>query len=156
MEPSRPPTPVSYCAVPRRLAAIVYDTLLIIALWMAASAVIVLLRQDEIPAANPWFQAYLMTVAWFYLAICWRAGQTLGMKAWRIRITGMRGSISWPITLVRFAVAILSWAVVGLGFLWSLFHPQRATWHDLASGTRLVVTPRNASTDAARTKDSHQ
>lgn len=136
--------------MPRRLAAIVYDGLLLFALWMAASAVVVILRQDEIPAASPWFQAYLIAVAWLYLAFCWRAGQTLGMKAWRIHImgtpvAGKPGTVSWSATLIRFATAMLSWGMVGIGFLWSLFHPHRATWHDLASGTQLVVMPRTTS-----------
>lgn len=127
------------CAIPRRLAAMLYDGLLILALWMAATAVIVLIRQAEIQPANPAFQVYLLAVAWLYLAISWRAGQSVGMRAWRMRLISDRHPISWAQTLIRFVVAILSWAAFGLGFLWSLFHPQKASWHDLASHSRLVV-----------------
>ncbi|MFP4278301.1 MAG: RDD family protein [Wenzhouxiangella sp.] len=137
------------CTLARRLAAIVYDGLLIIALWMAATALIVVVRQAEIAPASPLFQLYLLVVAWLYLAICWRAGQTLGMKAWRIRLQAETPTMSWWSTIVRFLTAILSWIVLGLGFWWSLFHPQSATWHDLASATRLVVLPRNSATNDA-------
>jgi uncharacterized RDD family membrane protein YckC len=136
---------MEFCALPRRIAIIIYDSLLIVALWMAAAAVVVVIRQSEIEAASLAFQLYLLAVAWLYLAICWHAGQTLGMKAWRVRIVADSECdpqpVSWPSTLIRFVVAMLSWAPFGLGFLWSLFHPQRASWHDLASRTRLILLP---------------
>ena len=146
---------MEYCTLLRRMAAIVYDVLLIIALWMAATAIVVLLRQAEVSAASSWFQLYLTIVAWLYLAICWRAGQTLGMKAWRVRLMTDARTMSWSSTILRFAVALMSWAAIGLGFLWSLFHHERATWHDLASGTRLVVVPRAAS-ETAQKQDAEQ
>jgi uncharacterized RDD family membrane protein YckC len=130
------------CALPRRLAAMVYDGLLILALWMAATAVVVLIQQAEIKPANPLFQMYLLAVAWLYLAISWRAGQSVGMRAWRIRLIPENQSITWLQTLIRFLVAIVSWGALGLGFLWSLFHPLKAGWHDLASRSRLVVIPK--------------
>ena len=133
---------MDYCALPRRLAAIIYDGLLIIALWMVATAAVVILRQVEIQPANVFFQGYLLIVAWLYLAICWRAGQTLGMKAWRIYLVAETSPVSWHKTIIRFLVAILSWASLGLGFLWSLFHPRNASWHDLASESRLMVLPK--------------
>ena len=139
---------MDFCALPRRLAAIVYDGLLIVALWMAATAAVVILRQTEIQPANVFFQGYLLIVAWLYLAICWRAGQTLGMKAWRITLVTETRPIAWHLTIVRFLVAVLSWAGLGVGFIWSLFHPHKATWHDLASGSRLVVRPKQSSKSA--------
>ena len=123
----------------RRLAAMFYDGLLLFALLMLATLVIVVLLRDAVHADNFFFQLYLLVVAWAYFAVCWRGGQSLGMKAWRIHIIGKTKPIGWTETAVRFLVSLLSWAAFGLGFLWSLCHPRRATWHDLASRTRLVV-----------------
>lgn len=131
----------------------VYDGLLMIALWMAATALLVVISGKEISPANWLFQAYLIVVAWAYLAVCWRAGHTLGMKAWRIRIVGPGDTVSWKATVIRFGMALVSWLGAGIGFFWSLFHPQRATWHDLASGTRLLVTPK-ASSKTAQQNDA--
>lgn len=127
------------CGLPRRLAAMVYDGLLLVAIWMVAAALVVIPLETEVNTGNPLFQLYLLVVAWVYFAVCWRGGKTLGMKAWRIRIEGPESPISWARSLVRFAVALASLLVFGLGFFWSLFHPRRATWHDLASGTRLMI-----------------
>jgi uncharacterized RDD family membrane protein YckC len=134
------------CGLIRRLAAMTYDGLLLIALWMIAAAVVVIPAGHEIEPGAPIFQLYLLVVAWAYLAICWRhGGQTLGMKAWRIRLLGTQQPVGWGTTAVRFVVAVASLLGFGIGFIWSLFHPRHATWHDLASGTYLVVEPKKSS-----------
>lgn len=127
------------CGIWRRLAAILYDGLLLVAIWMIAALIVVIIVNDAV--FNIVFQLYLLIVSWAYFAVCWRGGQTLGMKAWRIRIEGPESPISWPRTVTRFAVAAASWAPAGLGYWWSLFNREKACWHDLASNTRLVVEP---------------
>lgn len=118
----------------------IYDGLLVIALWMVAVAIVIIPLEGAITPGNTLFQLYLLLIAWIYFAISWRKGQTLGMKAWRIRLVSQQPVIGWVATLVRFVVAIASLFCFGLGFIWSLFHPCRATWHDLASGTFLITT----------------
>lgn len=120
----------------------VYDGLLLLGLWMIATAIVIVPLGHGIEPGTPGFRLYLLIVAWAYFAISWRrGGQTLGMKAWRIRLLAEPAPISWGQATLRFAVALLSLGCLGLGFVWSLFHPRRATWHDLATATRLVVEP---------------
>ena len=124
----------------------IYDGLLLIALWMIAAAVVIVPTGREIAPGSSLFQLYLLVIAWIYLAICWRrGGQTLGMKAWRVRLIGNQQPISWNATMVRFVVALAALLCFGLGFLWSLFHSRQATWHDLASGTFLLVEPKKST-----------
>lgn len=127
------------CGLLRRLTAMTYDGLLLIGLWMIAAAAVVIPLGAEISASSTLFQLYLLVIAWAYFAISWRGGQTLGMKAWHIRVVGEREPMPWLTTLVRFVVALASLGSLGLGFAWSLFHRQGRTWHDLASATHLVV-----------------
>ena len=47
---------------------------------------------------------------------------------------------------VRFIAAIISWAPCGLGFLWQLWDPDKLTWHDRISGTRIVHYPKPKKT----------
>jgi len=61
------------------------------------------------------------------------------MRPWRLKVTSADGAGAGGRALcLRYAVATLSLAAFGLGFLWSLFERERRTWHDLASGTVLV------------------
>lgn len=135
---------LSPCGLLRRLASMMYDAFLVIALLMVAAAVVVVPVGSDIEAGTLWFQAYLMLVWWAYFAVCWRlGGQTVGMRAWRVKLITEQGEhIAWANSALRFLVAGVSTAVAGLGFLWSLFDRRRRTWHDLATATRLVVIPK--------------
>ena len=132
-----------------RLLAMLYDLLPLAALWMATSAVMLLLRggvrvTPGSAAAMVEF-VLLLAVTFAYLGLSWRrGGQTLGMRAWRLRLVNVDGSspVPWRALMLRYLVAMVSLAAVGLGFVWSLFEPNRRTWHDLASGTVLVRMPK--------------
>ncbi|MCK5640558.1 MAG: RDD family protein, partial [Gammaproteobacteria bacterium] len=115
-----------HCSLTRRLAAIFYDTLLLIAVLVAASFPPVLLftsGEQTPPAWAPLFRSYLLTVSFLFYGWFWtHGGQTLGMRVWRVRVQTRKGhGITWWQALLRFIVAIVSWACLGLGFLWSLF-----------------------------------
>jgi uncharacterized RDD family membrane protein YckC len=61
------------------------------------------------------------------------------MRAWKLRIVGADGRPpGWGRSLLRFAAGLVSWAALGLGFLWVLVDRERLAWHDRLSGTRLV------------------
>jgi uncharacterized RDD family membrane protein YckC len=125
-----------------------YDSLLVIAIWMIAGMIVVIPLGDSVAVGNPLFQVYLLLATWLYFAICWRGGKTLGMKAWRIRIKAPEQPMGWGRTAARFGLALVSLLPLGLGFWWSIFHPTKATWHDLASSTRLVVVPKAGKPEA--------
>jgi uncharacterized RDD family membrane protein YckC len=131
----------------RQFAAILYDCLLLVALLTLADAVVVLPLgiifhiDGSTVAAYPLFRLYLLFViigffCWFWL----RGGQTLGMRAWRIMLVRSDGAgVRLGDALSRLAAASLSWAALGMGFLWSLLDRDGLTWHDRLSGTRLVL-----------------
>lgn len=131
-------------ALPWRLLAAVYDALPVLALWMLASALALVLHGNR-PFA-PWSagQLALWALCWLvtglYAVLSWRrGGQTLGMRPWRLRVVDDHGAAASARALwLRYAVATLSLAAAGLGFLWSLIDRERRTWHDIASHTRLV------------------
>ena len=144
-EPDGPePAAPEPAGLARRFAAMFYDALLMAAALYAAAIPAVWVHGGAVPPNDLWFQAWLVFVAWFYLALSWiRGGQTLGMRAWRCRlVTADGGPVGWGRTVARFAAALVSWAPLGLGFWWSLADPDRRCWHDRWSGTRIVVLPR--------------
>jgi uncharacterized RDD family membrane protein YckC len=130
------------CTLLRRLAAIVYDSIVLIGLIFLAAVPPTILYGGGISEPLPAFgmQLYLLAVAFAFFGGFWtHGGQTIGMRAWRIRVVDRDGrAITWRHALVRFLAAILSWGAVGIGFAWSLFDPERLTWHDHLSRTRTV------------------
>ncbi len=125
----------------RRLAAMLYDFLLLVTLLFFASFIIVI--PLNIHPGHPLFivyQGYLIMLSFIFYAWCWtHGGQTLGMKTWKFKITCVDGSaVSWEAALIRFMVAIVSWVPCGLGYLWAVFDSEYRAWHDMASGTRLT------------------
>lgn len=72
-----------------------------------------------------------------YLLWSWlRGGQTLAMKAWRIRLVGVTPRNA----LVRLVLAAL-FVPSGIALVWALFDHERQFLHDRLAGTRLVLQP---------------
>jgi uncharacterized RDD family membrane protein YckC len=112
-----------------------------------------------------------MLCLWFaFYGYFWkRSGQTIGMRAWRIRVESSTGALlTWPASLKRWTLAVLpwlpglvvwrlaehfdSWAMKTLGqallllgaagFLLMYSSPARLTWHDRMSRSRAIVLPK--------------
>lgn len=133
----------------RRLLAAAYDLLLVASIWLIAGFIALPFSGGKaIAPGETLFHAlyilYLYSVSFGFLGWFWtHGGQTLGMRAWRLRVLQYDGTaMTWRQALLRFLVAILSWSAFGLGFIWVLIDPQQRTWHDIASATKVVVLPK--------------
>ena len=113
-------------------------------------------------------QIYLVTVLGIYFVWSWQRGQTLPMKAWRLRLTARAGGrVSAAQALARYLVAVVTigtsfaaalylrehpdsvaaWAALAPGVLsvgWALGDPDRQCLYDRIAGTRLVRTDGSA------------
>ncbi len=128
----------------RRLGAFFYDSLSLFAILFAATVPALALTGGEaIRPGNPLFLFYLLGVSYLYFGRCWtRSGQTLGMRAWNIRLCTRHGRrIDWRLALLRFIAAILSLILAGMGFLWCLFDPEKRTLHDRLCNTVIEYIP---------------
>lgn len=124
----------------RRLMAILYDSLLVLALLFVGTVPFVALRGGQpVDSGDLPYQITLVTIAWAFFAGFWSlSGRTLGMQSWRLRIedeNGLRPGIAT--STLRFFAAILSWLPLGLGFWWQIWDKDKLSWHDRLSGTRL-------------------
>lgn len=128
----------------RRMIAAVYDWLLVIALMMIVSTPVIAMLGDAISPANPYYRiAMLLVVVAFFAGFWSHGGQTLGMKAWRLKLRRRDGS---PVTLaragLRFAFASVALLAAGLGFAWMLWDKDGLTWHDRWSDTTIELLPK--------------
>lgn len=120
-----------------------YDTILLVCVIFVAWQPVPLLP-DYLPTilSRAVRLAYLILIIYLFFAWFWvRGGQTLGMRAWKIRLVSTRQpgiSVTWQESWLRFVGALFSWACLGAGFLWSMFDTERMTWHDRFSNTMLI------------------
>lgn len=128
-------------SISRRLASALYESLLLVALVFMATWPFIALFGDS---TQGWrrhaLQAWIVFVAGAYFVWFWtRGGQTLPMKTWNIRVVTADGApLGTARAIHRYAIALLGFAAVGLGFLWALFDPDRQFLHDRLAGTALV------------------
>ena len=129
----------------RRLAAVLYDGLLLIALWMGASMLWVAFQGGGAASAGDGlYRVYLLAVAYAFFVSFWViGGRTLGMQAWRLRLIDANGErLSTRAASHRFVMALLSWLLLGAGFLWALIDREGLTWHDRLSKSYLYLEPK--------------
>jgi len=144
-------TPLPTPSLLRHLAAMVYDTLLVIALVFVVNAlalgVVVWLSHGTQEVLDPLLGQFLFVLCFFgfYTAFWMKGGQTLGMQAWRIRLVREDGgNPTLAQAVLRCAGAVLSLACFGLGYLWKLVDRDNRYWHDRLSGTHLVLLPKRS------------
>lgn len=128
-------TPGATPGLLRRLASLVYEAFLVFAVAFFAAWIFFfasggrdatqgVVRKEE--------QLFILVVLASYFLWCWlRGGQTLAMRAWRIRLV----DVTPRKALVRFAAAAL---LLPISILWALFDRDRQFLHDRLAGTRLI------------------
>lgn len=151
-------TPKPRAQIGWRLLALLYDFLPVLAMWMLVAVPFVLgytfigghdAHENIAPFSLLGWALWLTcaVATGLYAVISWRhGGQTLGMRPWRIKVVAVVGGApSWRALIVRYLVAIGSVLAGGLGFWWAWVDRERLTWHDRASGTRIIRLPRTTT-----------
>ena len=140
----------------RRLAAAIYDLFLACSIYIVAGAVGFLLFLIPVSLGffndvrsfsdvassietqhllSQWIFSWgMFWVVYFYLW-CWKKGQTLGMRAWRLKVAFKHTSeVSWLTLLSRFF-----WSLAGLGNLIILFRKDNLALQDYFSHSEVLV-----------------
>ncbi len=128
-----------------RLAALMYDALLVIGLWFVLGIIFVAINDGEhVSQHNPFLPSLMFIVLFWFNTHFWRrGGQTLGMRAWRLRlINDNKGPLTLMQCLLRFMVSIASFMLFGLGYVWIWFDKDGLSWHDRYSNTRVIREPK--------------
>jgi uncharacterized RDD family membrane protein YckC len=131
----------------RRFAALIYDGFLLLALLMIFTAASLVFTRGHLAvtreSSGGWFYAYrageVGVIAAYYIVNWMHSGQTLGMRAWRLRTVSDTGErIRGRAAVLRFICGFLAWPPAALGVLWLYLDPDHLAIHDRLSRTRVV------------------
>jgi uncharacterized RDD family membrane protein YckC len=152
------------CPLWRRLIALIYDLVAVLAIVMTVGLVCQLATGGQLITTGAqvhiawWYQPLQALVVAAYFVFSWlRGGQTLGMRPWRIRVTTREGTrlslwqailramvAALPLLLLLLAPALglrtALWFVLGLWGIWfatSLVDSRCRPIHDLVAGTEI-------------------
>ncbi len=158
------PLPLAAPGLAQRLAALIYEGVLLFGVLMAAGLLFsTLTQQRHALNGKAGLQAFVLVVLGTYFSWFWsHGGQTVAMKAWHIRLVRADGApLSLLHALMRYLLAWLwflpAWATAhAAGFTsaraltgmtiagmlafaaLSWLRPDRQFWHDVVCGTRLI------------------
>jgi uncharacterized RDD family membrane protein YckC len=130
----------------RRLLSLLYESLVLTAvLFAGALPAVILTRTWDHTFARAVLQIWLLGLCGLYYVWQWvSVGQTLPMKTWRLQVVTRDGSaLTAARATARYALALASIVLLGLGFLWALIDRDRQFLHDRLAGTRIVTTDNN-------------
>lgn len=123
----------------RRLAAGLYDAFLIGAIWFALAGLSVIINHGEALTGKTSQLLLLPLLFSTYFFYCWfwlHGGQTLGMRAWRLRLESTHGKLGLKACSLRFLISLL---LFGISFFWSFLNKNKASLHDHFSKTQVVL-----------------
>lgn len=120
----------------RRIAAFLYDCLLLIALFFLITSIAIAFNNGQ-AIQHPGFYVGLYVFAFFFFDWFWRhGGQTLGMRAWRLKVEGIEGEV---ITFKHSAMRYFSGSILfGFTLLYALMPGQSNALHDVISKTKII------------------
>jgi uncharacterized RDD family membrane protein YckC len=133
----------------RRFAALLYDGLLIAAVLTVYTLLAVLAHGGALTrdSAGPWWYLYrageVMIIGAYYVFNWMRSGQTLGMRAWRLKAVSDSGKpLTFAPAVLRFVLGAAAWTPAALGVLWLYLDSEHLAMHDRLSRTRMVLLSR--------------
>ena len=118
---------LNFRALLRYTMALLYDGLILLSLWLASTALaLILVTPEQLKHWQVFFWAYLLVVSFLWTGFCWRkTGQTIGSKCWKLKVEPLSGDqMDWWLSLRRYACA-LACIPTGL-FIVSLLMSTRA------------------------------
>ncbi|MGP1716472.1 MAG: RDD family protein [Methylophilus sp.] len=125
----------------KRYLAVVYESLLMLALALTLTAIYYMLFGD---ASHGWSRSGLQLLVWGsmggYFVRCWTVtGQTLASQTWKLKVVDQQGQLlGWQQATLRYVVASVLFMPAGLTLWWAIVDRDQQFLHDRLLGTRIV------------------
>ena len=144
--PSSARPSVELAGLRRRLASMLYESMLLLGVLALTFLVPYLILGVGFEIAPPgWFAwLHIFVVLGAYFIWYWRQqGQTLAMQTWRLQLVDAANGRNLPLgrCCLRYVLCWPSVLLFGVGLVWALFDRDRQFLHDRFSGARIVALP---------------
>ena len=130
----------------KRILALVYDSLLIVAIVLVLSLLLVFVNEGypESGSFVSFIQFFILVFTGpIFYSYFWivNKGQTTGMQAWKVKlVTTDETELNINKTMLRCLISTISFACLGLGYLWILYHKDDLSWSDILTKTKVIKT----------------
>lgn len=117
----------------RLMGMAIYETLILTALWMMATALFLAVYDVDVGVQARWMlRLFLWLLSGAYFIWCWvKSGQTLAAQTWKVRLVNAHSeTLDLKQAALRYVLATASLLVFGLGFFWALVDKDRLFIHD--------------------------
>lgn len=144
--------PTQSAPVWRRLAALVYDSFILLAIsFIYGAAITAISAANHQPETDyqPMFNGVLFPLGWcaaLVLFYCWfwsKSGQTLGMKTWKIKLVQKQNALNpkWSQCLLRCLLTPPLVLGFGVGYWYAYSNQARESLQDRLTKTRVIFIP---------------
>lgn len=121
--------------------AVVYESLLMVALALVLTAIYYMLFGD---ASHGGKRLGLQLLVWgsmgAYFVRCWTvSGQTLASQTWKLKVVDQQGELlEWQQAVMRYVVASVLLLPAGLTLWWAILDRDQQFLHDRLLGSRII------------------
>lgn len=137
------PAEPRYANALRRIAAIFYDSILLTGILFTATAFLLTFNHGEaFRPGNLIYSSVLVLISGAFFIWFWtHGGQTLGMRAWKIRLERADGApCDTKTALSHWIIGLILGSLLGIGWWYALIDPKGRALQDLFCRTRVVRT----------------
>jgi uncharacterized RDD family membrane protein YckC len=126
----------------KHFAAFIYDVFPILGIFLLTSLFVALVRKGDIVEPHTfWFSFLIFFELAGYYIYSWKVGgQTLGMRAWKMKIIPNQvnqATLTWTQAFLRFMVGMVSFLLLGSGLFWKFFTKNNHSWMDNISHSQV-------------------
>lgn len=117
----------------RIFGSLLYELFALIPIWMVSGFIYIYFLDEYFGRyQRQILQIYLWIISGSYFTYCWStSGQTLAMRAWKIKIVSSHGHLTKKLAWKRYIFATLGTLVAGVSFIWALINKKQLYLHDL-------------------------
>lgn len=116
----------------RLYGSLIYELFALVPLWMVTGFFFIFFFDGFFGEYQRLiFQIYLWLISGVYLTYCWiTSGQTLAMRAWKLKIISSRGHLTNKLAWIRYVFVTFSALAGAIGFIWALANKKHIYLHD--------------------------